>query len=377
VTEQVDIVVIGAGIAGASAAAELAANARVALLDMEARPGFHATGRSAAFFAPSYGNAVVRGITAASESFYRNPPEGFSDVELIRSRDALFIASARQLDALEEMKHEIPTLQDRSAQECRSLVPILDEAYTAAGLLDGTGGDLDVDAILQGYLRQFRVRGGVLLSSKKVEALGFSNGLWSVQCGENAIAAPIVVNAAGAWADGIAELAGVSGIGLQALKRTAVLIDPRAANQNQQGSNVDRWPLVVDVDEKFYFKPDAGLLLISPADENPANPCDAQPDELDIAIALDRFQTATSMVVKRVKHSWAGLRTFAADRNFVVGLDPRLEGFFWLAGQGGYGVQTAPGVAKLAATLITKNSLPLEYSSLLNYRNCVSPERLL
>jgi len=377
VTEQVDIVVIGAGIAGASTASELAVNARVVLLDMEAQPGFHATGRSAAFFAPSYGNAVVRGITATSEPFFRNPPKGFTDVALLRSRDALFIASNYQLAALDRMQEEISTLERLSADECCSLVPILDEAYSAAGLLDRTGGDLDVDAILQGYLRQFKTRGGKVLNRKKVESLCFGNGLWSVQCEEYAIAAPVVVNAAGAWADGIAELAGVGCIGLQALKRTAILVDPHANEENQLVSNVDQWPLVVDVDENFYFKPDAGLLLISPADENPNVPCDAQPDELDIAIALDRFHTASSMVVKRVKHSWAGLRTFATDRNFVVGFDPRLEGFFWLAGQGGYGVQTAPGVAKLAAALITKNALAPEYSSLLNYRNDVSPERLL
>ncbi|MBL4580508.1 MAG: FAD-binding oxidoreductase [Gammaproteobacteria bacterium] len=376
-TVEFDIVVVGAGIAGSSAAAELAANAKVLLLDMEAHPGFHATGRSAAFFAPSYGNAVVRGITAASEHFYRKPPEAFSKTELIRSRDTLFIARNDQLALLKEMENEIPLLSSLSGTEACSQVPILDHEYVAAGLSDGLGGDLDVDAILQGYLRLFKKRGGQLMCRKKVEALHYNRGVWSLQTESLVISTPILVNAAGAWADVVAELAGVTKLGLQPMKRTAVLIDPNQSDDPELDMDISNWPLVVDVEEQFYFKPGAGQILVSPADETPCDPCDAQPDEIDIAIAIDRFQKATSLGIKRVSHSWSGLRTFAPDRNFVVGFDPRLKNFFWLAGQGGYGVQAAPGIAQLANSIITGATLTQDFSPVLNYQNDVTPERLI
>lgn len=376
-TVEFDIVVVGAGIAGSSAAAELADNANVLLLDMEAQPGFHATGRSAAFFAPSYGNTIVRGITAVSEHFYRNPPKDFTSVELIHSRDAVFIARENQLAQLKEMRKEIPLLSPLSASEACAQVPILDREYVAAGLCDNLGGDLDVDAILQGYLRLFRNRGGQLLCKQKVEALHYSSGVWTLKTDGQSITAPILVNAAGAWADVIAELAGAAKLGLQPMKRTAVLIDPNQAKSSEKDIDISQWPLVVDVDEQFYFKPDAGQILVSPADETPCDPCDAQPNEIDIAIAIDRFEKATSLDIKRVNHSWSGLRTFAPDRNFVVGFDPRLENFFWLAGQGGYGVQTAPGLAQLTNSIITGATLTQDFSPVLNYLNEVTPQRLL
>ena len=376
-TAEFDIVVVGAGIAGASAAAELAADARVALLDMEAQPGFHATARSAAFFAASYGSGVVRGITAASEHFFRKPPSGFSEVELIRPRDALFIAGADQLGKLEEMKAEIPNLQKLSAEETCKQAPILDSSYVAGGLRDELGGDLDVDAILQAYLRLFKQRGGKLMCRQQVEAMGFKDGIWTLQSASHSLSAPVVVNAAGAWAGGIAELAGASSLQLQPMKRTAVLIDLKQLGDKAQNMDISGWPLVVDVDEQFYFKPDAGRLLISPADETPSAACDAQPDEIDIAIAVDRFQKATSLNIERVNHSWAGLRTFSSDRNFIVGFDPGLKGFFWLAGQGGYGVQSAPGLAQLTNAMITGATLTREFSPILNYEAEVAPERFL
>jgi D-arginine dehydrogenase len=376
-TTEIDIVVVGAGIAGSSAAAELAENTNVLLLDMEAQPGFHATGRSAAFFAPSYGNAIVRGITAASEHFYRKPPRGFTEVELIHSRDAVFIAREDQLAQLKEMEKEIPLLKPLSIIDACAQVPILNREYVVAGLRDNLGGDLDVDAILQGYLRLFRKRGGQLLCKQKVKSLHYSSGVWTLKTDGQSISAPILVNAAGAWADVIAELAGVTKLGLQPMKRTAVLIDPNQSNDSAQNIDISQWPLVVDVDEQFYFKPDAGQILVSPADETPCDPCDAQPDEMDIAIAIDRFEKATSLNIKRVNRSWSGLRTFAPDRNFVVGFDPRLSNFFWLAGQGGYGVQTAPGLAQLTNSVITGAKLTKQYSPVLNYQNELAPDRLL
>jgi D-arginine dehydrogenase len=198
-----------------------------------------------------------------------------------------------------------------------------------------------------------------------------------LRCGDGFISAPVVVNAAGAWAGKVGELAGISGLGLQPMQRTAVLIDPnKSANQGEKLDVAD-WPLVVDIDEHFYFKPDAGLLLISPADESPRGPCDAQPEELDIAIAIDRFQKATQINVQRVEHSWAGLRTFSPDRNFIVGFDPRITGFFWLAGQGGYGVQSAPGLSQLTNSLLTGATLSADFSPVLSFREEVAPDRFL
>ena len=348
-----DIIVIGAGIAGVSAAAELAATARVIVLEREPQPGYHATGRSAAFFVASYGNAAVRAITAASEPFYRSPPQGFTDVPLIRPRPCIFFGRPDQRDAMKSLQDEVPALQSLNPDQVREQVPVILPDYLAGGLLDNTGGDLDVDAILQGFLRRLRARGGKLYSGCEVRSLSRINGVWKVVTGDETLSAPLVVNAAGAWADEIALLAGLEPLGLQPKRRTAMLIDAPG------GHDITAWPLMVNVEEEFYFKPDAGALLLSPADETPSPPCDAQPEELDVALAVDRFETATGLEVSRITHRWAGLRTFTPDKTFVVGFDPGTEGFFWLAGQGGYGVQTSPGMAQLASALITGSS-PLE-----------------
>ena len=351
-TVSADIIVIGAGIAGVSAASELAATARVVVLEREPQPGYHATGRSAAFFVVSYGNAAVRAITAASEPFYRSPPPGFTEIPLLRPRPCIFFGRPDQREALLSFHNEVPSLQSLTPEQVRERVPVMLPGYLEGGLLDITGGDLDVDAILQGFLRRLRERGGKLYSGREVRGLSRANGLWKVNTGDETLTAPLVVNAAGAWVDVIARLAGLGALGLQPKRRTAMLVDA------PQRRDITDWPLMVNVQEEFYFKPDAGALLLSPADETPSHPCDARPAELDVALAVDRFETATGLEVPRVTHRWAGLRTFAPDRTFVVGFDPRTEGFFWLAGQGGYGVQTSPGMAKLAAALLTGSSPP-------------------
>ena len=347
-----DVIVIGAGIAGVSAAAELAASARVIVLEREPQPGYHATGRSAAFFARGYGNAAARAFTLRSESFYRSPPPGFTDAPLFRPRPAIFFGRPDQEESLAAKRDEMPSLQKLSAPAVRARSPVLSPDYLGGGLLDESGGDLDVDAILQGFLRRLRERGGILRVRQEVRALSFSAGVWKVTAGDETLSAPVVVNAGGAWVDEIAALAGLAPLGLQPKRRTAMLIDAPV------GMDIAAWPLMVDVDERFYFKPDAGSLLLSPADETPSPPCDAQPEELDVALAVERFEAATGLAVPRVTHRWAGLRTFAPDRVFVVGYDPRVEGFFWLAGQGGYGVQTAPGLSRLAAALLLRSPLP-------------------
>ena len=224
-TPKYDILVVGAGIAGTSAAAELAAHSRVALLEMEGQPGYHATGRSAAFFAASYGDSVVRGITAASEHFYREPPSGFTSVALLRPRDALFVARTDQAPQLAEMKSDISPLVELSTKAACEQVPNLDSAYVASALLDESGGDLDVDAILQAYLRLFKQRGGELLCGREVGKMSYKHGCWTVTTRTQTVSAPVVVNAAGAWADSIGELAGLAKLGIQPMKRTALLID--------------------------------------------------------------------------------------------------------------------------------------------------------
>ncbi|MFT4853249.1 MAG: D-arginine dehydrogenase [Saprospiraceae bacterium] len=366
-----DIIVIGAGIAGVSAAAELAADARVLLLEIEARPGMHATGRSAAYYAPTYGNDVVQNLTAASESFFREPPMGFAQNPLIRPRDALFVGTSDQAESMAGMQAESPSLTAIDAVALTRRVPIFKPGILTQGLVDPVGGDLDVDVILQGYLRLFQQRGGELRTRSGVKSLRYQSGLWHLGLGDFEVSAAKVVNAAGAWADQVAALGAVRPLGLVPKRRTAILL------KAPPGVDITVWPLVIDVDEQFYFKPDAGQILLSPADETPSVPCDAQPDEVDIAVAMDRFLRVVDLDVQSISHRWAGLRTFAPDKTFVVGFDPQAKGFFWLAGQGGYGVQSAPGVAQLARHLLLQTPLPLGYERLQESIEAVSPARLM
>ena len=345
-----DIVVIGAGIAGASVAARLAPAAKVILVEREDAPGYHSTGRSAAFFAPAYGNEVVRRFTAKSESLYRAPPDDFTDVGFLNPRDVIFLGRVDQAATLAAQEEAVSDLERLDVDAVIRRVPVISRAYADAGLLDAGGGDLDVDAILQAFLRAFRRAGGELMTNADVLGLERVGDAWTVRTSVGEIGAGVVVNASGAWADEIAGLAGLDPIGLVPKRRTAFLIDP------PDGVDSRDWPLVVDVDEEFYFKPDAGRLLVSPADETPSAPVDARPEELDIAVAVDRLTRATTLAVPRIHQPWAGLRTFASDKTFVAGFDPRAEGFFWLAGQGGYGVQTAPGLSAFAAQLVLGNT---------------------
>lgn len=366
-----DIIVIGAGIAGASAAAELAADARVLLLEAESQPGYHATGRSAAYFAAAYGNRVVRGLTAPCEVFYRDPPAGFSDVPLLLPRDCLFFGRPDQAATLQNMQRENPSLEVLSAAEVRQRVPLFRDDYLHGGLREARGGDLDVDAILQACLRLFRRRGGRLLCDHRVSGLERRGSGWRVDTQAGRLSAPLLVNAAGAWADPVASLAGLAPLGMRPLRRTALTLDP------PPGLDISDWPNMIDADEDFYFKPEAGRILVSPADETPSEACDAQPEDYDVAVGVDRFERATGMDVRRVRSSWAGLRTFAPDRSFVVGFDPRCEGFFWLAGQGGYGIQSAPALAQLSRHLLLGVEPAAGFGTVRDFSAAVSPGRLL
>ena len=352
-----DIVIVGAGIAGASAAAMLSRQAKVVLLEREDQPGYHATGRSAAQFAESYGNAPVRALTAASRAFFENPPEGFCEAPLLSPRGALFIARADQLAALDafyrELSADFPAIERLDAADARRIVTILRPDYLAGAVLDPASADIDVHALHQGFLRLFRQRGGILRLNSDVCSLRRKAGVWHIGLASGEVLqSPVIVNAGGAWAGEIARLAAASPIAMTPKRRSVALIAPPA------GCAIDGWPLVVDADEEFYFKPDAGQVLISPADETPSPPTDARPEEWDIALAIDRVQRAADLPVRRINHSWAGLRTFSDDKTPVIGWDRQAEGFFWLAGQGGYGVQTAPAIAELTTTLIAGTALP-------------------
>ena len=341
-----DIVVVGAGMAGASAAYELAAERRVVVLEQEDAPGFHSTGRSAALFSETYGNATVRALSRASRPFLTAPPDGFCDTPLLGPRGALFVASEAERGYLEAQAAEDPdAFTWLSAAEVLARVPVLRPEAAIAGLYEAGAMDIEVAALHQGYLRGLRRRGGHVVTDAGVAALRRADGLWTANTRAGEFAAPIVVNAAGAWADRVAGLADLAPLGLAPKRRTVALID---------GPDLDfaGWPLVIEAGERWYFKPDAGRLLISPADETDTEPCDAQPEDLDVAIAVDRIQQATTLQVRRVTHRWAGLRIFAPDRTPVCGFDPRAEDFFWLAGQGGYGIQTAAALAQRTAQLV-------------------------
>jgi D-arginine dehydrogenase len=349
-----DVLIIGAGIAGASAAYELAPHASVILLERERQPGYHSTGRSAAVFAPAYGNRVIRALTLASQGFYQARAGGLAAHPVLTPRGALFIARQDQEASLARLLAEtapqVKGLERLDRQQLLARLPVLRRDYAAA-LHDPSAMDLDVAAIHQAYLKGLRARGGRLIVEAEVTRFATDCAPWRIDTRAGRFEAAVLVDAAGAWADPLAALAGVAPLGLVAKRRTAFLFETTVPVERA-------WPVVVDVDEAFYFKPESGLLLGSPADATPVEPCDVQPEELDVARAVERIERATRFRVRRVPRRWAGLRTFAADQSPVVGMEETVPGFFWLAGQGGYGIQTAPALARAAASLLVDGVLP-------------------
>jgi D-arginine dehydrogenase len=368
--QNFDLIVVGAGMAGAAAAAHLAAGRRVVLLERESQPGYHSTGRSAALFTETYGNRAIRVLTGAGREFYLGGvEEGFVDHPILTPRGALMFAMPGQESELDATWEDLSALDPRvrrlDAAEARAMVPVLRPDHVVGAVYEPDAMDIDVHELHQGYLRRLRQRGGRIVTDAEVHALARDGDAWTVSTGAGEFAAPVVVNAAGAWCDVVAGLAGLPPIGLMPKRRTALTIAPPA------GIDTSRWPMTLDIAETFYFKPDAGRLLVSPADETPMAACDVQPDELDVAIAIDRLMQATTIEVTRVERKWAGLRSFVADKTTVCGFDPLTEGFFWLAGQGGYGIQTAEGMARCAASLIGGGGLPADIAA-----KGVAPETL-
>jgi len=348
---ETDIIVIGAGIAGASVAAQLSATQNVTILDMEERAGYHSTGRSAALFTEHYGTAPIRALTRASRSFLKDTPDGFCDHPLLSPRGIIYLARADQLAKLKEFGQANFGVEDLTQAELYKRVPYLNKRNIVAGLLEVDGFDIDVNALHMGYLRQAKNNGAELLCNHPVTSLVHSGGNWSITTTRGQFRAPVIINAAGAWADEIAKLASVIPVGLEPLKRTAAIV------QFDKPINGDMC-FLNDIDETWYCKPEGSNLFLSPEDEIPSPPCDAWADDLDVAVVIEQITEVLDLEAVKVESSWAGLRTFAPDHVFVIGFAPEAAGFFWLAGQGGYGIQTAPAVAALAASLVLDASLP-------------------
>ena len=370
-----EVLILGAGMAGASAAYFLAPHCKVVVLERESQPGYHATGRSAAMYCETYGNATVRALTTASKPFYFSPPAGFADVPLVTARGSLIVGTASDEDALratwEELRALLPNVQWWNQDQILQRVPVLRPEFAHCGVFEPDAMDMDVHTIHQGFLRGAKAAGAQLVCGADVHGLGRTSEGWRVETSSGSFLAPIVVNAAGAWCDAVAQLAGVAPMGLVPKRRTAF------TTPAPDGCDIGTWPLVIDAQESYYFKPDAGVLLVSPANEDPVSPQDVQPEELDVAIAIDRIETATTLQIRQVRRSWAGLRSFVADKTPVVGFAADPPGFFWLAGQGGYGIQTAPAMGELAAALVRGLPVPPEMAALGVLAQSLSARRLL
>jgi D-arginine dehydrogenase len=352
-----DYIIIGGGIAGASIAYWLAPFGSVIVLERESQPGYHSTGRSsAALYMESYGPPQVRALTAASRCFFDHPPAGFSEHPLLTPRGAMTFAltgQAAQLNTHEALVRSVSCNVERlDADEACRRVPVLRRSEVLGAVYEADAADIDVDALHHGFLRGMRAAGGTVICDAEVLTLTRPGDTWEVGTTRGCYRAPVLINAAGAWADVIGKMAGADPIGLVPKRRSAFIFQPPA------GIDTSRWPLLMCVDESFYIKPEAGMLLGSPANADPVEPQDVQAEELDIAIAIDRIESITTLSVRRPSHAWAGLRSFVADGEFVGGFDPRVPGLFWAAAQGGYGIQTAPAAGQAYAALLRGIQLP-------------------
>lgn len=361
---EFDIIILGAGMAGASLAWRLAGQRSVALIERESQPGYHATGRSAAMFMASYGPPMVRALTRASRAFYEQPPAGFAAGQLMQPRGVLYLATHGQEALMARTHAELaatcPELAVLDAVATLQRVPCLRPELVHGALYDPGARDIDVHALHQGFLRGLRQKSGPdgeLRTSATLTQASHEGQGWTLQFADGqTLRAGTVVNAAGAWADELAAQFGARAIGLVPHRRSAFTFKP------PEGVDASGWPAVVGVDESYYFKPDAGQLLGSPANADPTVPHDVVPEELDIALGIHQIESVSTLSIRRPSSTWAGLRSFVPDGELVIGPDAICPGFFWLAAQGGYGIQSAAGASALADALLRNVALPEELS---------------
>jgi D-arginine dehydrogenase len=367
----VDVAIIGGGIAGVSAACELAgAGCSVVLLEQEDQLAHHTTGRSAAVFLESYGPPTVRALTAASRADYDAAPDRFGTLPLLEPRSALWVAPERQVGLLDALVSEVPTLERLPARDAIERCSVLSEEYVVSAAVEHDAAAIDVLGLHQGYLRGLVQAGGAVVRSARVRTLDRVGAGWELSWNDGELSAGAVVLAAGAWCDSLAGLAGARPVGLRPLRRTiAVCRVPAGCALDPEG------PLVSDAAHSWYFKPEGPNVLVSPADETLSEPCDARPEEADVALGIERVNEATTLGLRSVVSTWAGLRTFAPDGVPVVGEDPDRSGLFWLAGQGGYGIQTAPAMARCLAGLVTGSGVPPDIAALGVTAEDLSPAR--
>lgn len=370
-----DFAIVGAGIAGASLAYRLAPQARVLLLERESQAGYHATGRSAAMFMESYGTPAIRALTRASRAFYEQPPAGFCSEPLLAARGVLYVATHAQQALMRQTFEDLAATGVQvhcvDAHEARARVPALRPGLLCGAIVEPDATDIDVHALHQGFLRGFRAAGGELALQAGLVRAERHGAHWTLELADGRMLhARTVVNAAGAWADGVAEVCGAAPVGLEPRRRTAFTFAPPAELE------VRGWPTVLGVDESFYFKPDAGQLLGSPANADPVPPHDVVAEEFDVALGIDRIEAFTTLRIRRPAATWAGLRSFVRDGDLVIGWDGGCEGFFWLAAQGGYGIQTAAAASELAAAWLLGQPTPDRFDAFGFDPRAVRPDRL-
>jgi D-arginine dehydrogenase len=373
-TVDIDFLIVGGGIAGASVGYWLAPHGRTLVLEKESQPGYHSTSRSAAMVINSYGPAQVRALTIASRPFFERPPPNFADVPLLRSRGALVLGRMGD-DALLAEHWDVVSVVSAQARkldptETSALVPVIRPDGLLGSVLEPEAADIDVHALLQGFLRGIRSCGGRISCNAHVDRIEHSGDRWVIEADATRYRAPILVNAAGAWCDEIARLAGVKPVGLVPKRRTAFAFAP------PPGLMTAEWPLCLSIDGTWYMKPDAGLLLGSPANADPVSPHDVQPEAIDIALGVDAIEGMTTLNIHRPIRAWAGLRSFVPDGNLVGGFDPESPGFFWIAGQGGYGVQTSAAMGETCASLVLGKGVPSHAESCGVAEASLSPARL-
>lgn len=370
---ETDFLIIGGGIAGASLAYWLAPFGRVIVLERESQPGYHSTGRSAAQFIASYGPPQVRALSLGSLPFLLNPPAGFSPVPILHRRSTLTIAKPGQEALLAQAWATLQSVSTTgellSPEAACAMVPVLRPEQVIGAVHEPDSYDIDVNALHQAYLRGTRQHGGQLLTDANVTHIQHESENWRVQAGKHLLTSPTLINAAGAWCDAVADMAGVAPIGLVPMRRSAFTFQP------PHGVSSRDWPLVIAADHSFYFKPDAAALMGSPANADPTMPQDVQAEELDVAIGMYHIEAATHMPVKPAR-TWAGLRSFVVDGDLVGGYASDAPGFFWCAAQGGYGIQTSAAMGQACAALVRGQPLPPPLRQLGLDPAMLSPNRL-